>query len=101
MVGTESTAARVLSDLRSAQPADPTLQSLLHLLSAKLELCGRLPVFEYEAVQHGHQASARAFHDLAEVERRSFNDLLACLRRHLEETTQHTATTDAAGSRTN
>jgi hypothetical protein len=99
MVGLESTAARVLSDLRSAQPADPTLQNLLRLLSSKLELCGRLPVFEYEAVQQGHHTSARAFHDLAEVERRSFNELIACLRRHLEETTQQPAPADAGDRR--
>jgi hypothetical protein len=74
-----------ISDLRGAQPADATLQNLLGVLSAKLELCSRLPIFEYEAGNEGHEATAAAFRHLAEVERRSFNEMLACLRQHLEE----------------
>jgi hypothetical protein len=74
-----------ISDLRGAQPADATLQNLLSVLSAKLELCSRLPIFEYEAGNEGHEATAAAFRHLAEVERRSFNEMLACLRQHLEE----------------
>jgi hypothetical protein len=77
-----------ISDLRGAQPADATLQNLLSVLSAKLELCSRLPIFEYEAGNEGHETSAAAFRALADVERRSFNELLECLRRHLEETTR-------------
>jgi hypothetical protein len=83
----ESSAARRLSDLRKAQPGDPTLQNLLSVLSNKLDLCARLPIFEYEAGSQGHEAAADAFKRLAEVERNSFNDLLVCLRRHLDETT--------------
>jgi hypothetical protein len=86
VTGTESTAARVLSDLRAAQPADPTLQDLVRVVSAKLELCSRLPVVEYEAARAGYRSSATALHDLALVERQSLNELLMCLRNHLEET---------------
>jgi hypothetical protein len=75
-----------ISDLRGAQPADTTLQNLLGVLSAKLELCSRLPIFEYEATNEGHEACAATFRQLADAERRSFDDLLVCLRRHLEET---------------
>jgi hypothetical protein len=75
-----------ISDLRGAQPADATLQNLLSVLSAKLELCSRLPIYEYEAGNEGHDACAKAFRQLAEGERRSFNDLLTTLRLHLEET---------------
>lgn len=74
-----------LSDLRRAQPADSTMQNLLVLLSSKLELCSRLPVYEYEAGSEGHAACAEAFHKLADTERESFNDLLTCLQHHLEE----------------
>ena len=81
----DSAAARRLSDLRRAQPADATLQNLLRLLSTKLELCARLPVFEYEAGNDGHARCAAAFRDLADVERQSFNELLVCLRDHLDE----------------
>jgi hypothetical protein len=77
-----------ISELRGAQPADATLQNLLSVLSAKLELCSRLPIFEYEAGNEGHHTSAAAFRQLADFERRSFNELLVCLRLHLEETTR-------------
>jgi hypothetical protein len=82
----DSNPARRLSELRRAQPADPTLQNLLGILSAKLELCARLPVFEYEAGSQGHDHCARTFRRLAELERQSFNEILACLRRHIDET---------------
>lgn len=84
----ESEAARRLSDLRRAQPGDRTLQNLLGILSAKLDLCARLPVFEYEAGSQGHEACLKAFRRLAEVERQSFEELLACLRAHLDETSR-------------
>jgi len=86
VVSNPSSAGRRLSDLTRVQPADRTLQNLLGTLSAKLEICSRLPVYEYEAASEGHEASAVAFHELAELERRSFYDLLACLRVHLDET---------------
>jgi hypothetical protein len=82
----ESSAARRLSDLR-ARPADATLQNLLATLSAKLDLCGRLPIYEYEADREGHEATAATFHGLLEAERRSFEELVLALRRHLEATT--------------
>ena len=82
-----ATAARRLSDLRRAQPGDPTLQNLLGVLSAKLELCSRLPIYEYEAGTQGHEQAVVAFRHLAEVERDSFNEILSTLRHHLDETT--------------
>jgi hypothetical protein len=77
--------SRRLSDLSAAHPADRTLENLLRTLTAKLDLCARLPVFEYEADTDGHPACADAFHQLGLSERRSFEDLLDCLRQHLEE----------------
>jgi hypothetical protein len=82
----DTNAARSLQDLRRAQPADATLQNLLGVLSAKLELCARLPIFEYEAGAEGHDDCADAFRVLADTERASFNALLDCLRRHLRAT---------------
>lgn len=72
-----------LSDLRRANPADATLHNLLAVLSDKLELCARLPVLEYEASNEGHEGCAVAFRRLAEVERRSLDDMLDCLHQHL------------------
>ena len=75
-----------INDLRGAQPADATLQNLLGVLSSKLELCSRLPIYEYEASNEGHEECAAAFRALADVERRSFNELLDALRLHLDTT---------------
>jgi hypothetical protein len=77
--------ARRLSDLSAAHPADRTLENLLRTLTAKLDLCARLPVYEYEADSEGHVASAAAFQQLGSYERQSFDELLQCLRRHLDE----------------
>lgn len=77
-------AARRLADLQRAQPADATLRNLLGCLNAKLDLCARLPVFEWEAGNEGYESSANAFRRLAEAERRSCAEILDCLREHLE-----------------
>jgi hypothetical protein len=76
---------RRLSDLTAAHPADRTLENLLRTLTAKLDICARLVVFEYEADAEGHDASAQAFERLAISERRDFDELLRSLRRHLDE----------------
>ena len=85
MLEDERSAAPLLDDLRRAQPGDATLQNLLRIISTKLDLCGRLPIYEYEAGIEGHRDCAAAFNDLATVERESFNTLVNCLRGHLEE----------------
>jgi hypothetical protein len=80
-----SDATRRLSDLRRAQPADATLRNLLGVVSAKLELCASLPVFEWEAGSEGYEECAAAFRSLAEAERRSCSDVLDRLREHLDQ----------------
>jgi hypothetical protein len=70
--------------LARAHPADRTLQNLLSTLNSKLDMCARLPVYEYEAATEGHQDAADAFRGLAETERRTFNELVVTLRRHLD-----------------
>ncbi len=77
-------ATRRISDLRRAQHADATLKNLLGVLSAKLDLCASLPVFEFEADTEGYPECAAAFHDLAEAERRSCTHVLEQLRAMLE-----------------
>jgi hypothetical protein len=77
--------ARRLSDLSAAHPADRTLENLLRTLTAKLDLCARLPVYEYEADSEGHHSSAAAFQQLGAYEREMFDELLQSLRRHLDE----------------
>ena len=72
-----------INELRG-DPGDATLQNLLGVLSAKLDLCARLPVFAFEAGNAGNESCALAFRRLADTERRSFDELLACLKTHLE-----------------
>jgi hypothetical protein len=76
---------RRLTDLRRAQPADATTQTLFQLLNSKIELCGQLVIYEYEAATEGHEACAEAFRELADVERASYQTLLKCLTNLLAE----------------
>src|SRR3712207_537592 len=76
---------RSLSDLRRVHPTDSTLQNLLTLLRAELDLCARLPVFEYEAATEGHDEAASLLHTLGEAERANVEALLDTLRRHLDQ----------------
>ncbi len=80
-----SEATRRLTDLRRGQPADATLKNLLQVLSAKLELCASLPVYEWEAGSEGYEECAAAFRDLADAERRSCNRVIDRLREHLDQ----------------
>lgn len=75
-----------LNELRRACPCDATLQNLLVLLTAKLDLSARLPVFEYEADSEGFAEVASFLSALASAERESLHDLLASLRQHLDRT---------------
>jgi hypothetical protein len=77
-----------LGDLRRVQPADATTKNLLALLTAKLEICAGLPVWEWEAVNEGHERCAATLHDLADTERRSCTRVMECLRIHLERQTE-------------
>jgi hypothetical protein len=81
----EHDATERLSNLRRAQPEDPTLKNLLAVLSAKLDLSARLPVCEWEAAQAGDAHSAAAFRRLAEEERESCALVVDCLHQHLEQ----------------
>ena len=80
----QSEPTRRLTDLRRAQPTDATLRNLLGVLTAKLELCASLPVYEWEAGSEGHDDCAAAFRMLAQAERESCNEVLDRLREHLE-----------------
>jgi hypothetical protein len=92
-----SNAVRRLNELRATMPADHTLQNLLGVLNAKLELCSKLPIYEYEAVSQGHTHCVRAFQLLAERERSSFDEILATLRVHLDITAAAHKPSDVAG----
>jgi hypothetical protein len=80
----ETDASLRLSNLRRAQADDPTLKNLLGILTTKLELCSRLPVFEWEAAHEGDANCAATFKRLAEEERRSCSYIIDCLQQHLE-----------------
>jgi hypothetical protein len=75
-----------LAELRSAQPCDTTLQNLLSILNAKLDLSARLPVFEYEADSEGFPEAASFMSALASAERESVQDVVRSLRLHLDGT---------------
>lgn len=82
----QTSTAQRLAELRRAQPHDATLQNLLTVLSTKLDLSTRLPVFEFEADSEGFPDAASFMSALASAERESLQDVLASLRQHLDRT---------------
>jgi hypothetical protein len=82
----QTSTAQRLAELRRAHPHDATLQNLLAVLNAKLDLSARLPVFEYEADSEGFADTASFMSALASAERESLEDILASLRLHLDRT---------------
>src|SRR3954471_3409746 len=82
----QTSTAQRLSELRRAHPYDATLQNLLALLTAKLDLSARLPVFEYEADSEGFPETRSFLSALASPERETLHEVLGSLRRHLDET---------------
>jgi hypothetical protein len=88
-----------LADLAPSHPADRTLQNLLSMLSATLDLCSRLPIYEYEAASEGHGAAAEAFHELSVIQRDAVNGLIVRLRDHVDQVVGEAhAGTEAANS---
>lgn len=75
-----------LADLRRAHPYDATLQNLLAVLTTKLDLSTRLPVYEYEADSEGFSDIASFLSALASAERDSVQEILGTLRQHLDRT---------------
>jgi hypothetical protein len=80
----QTSTAQRLAELRRAHPHDTTLQNLLAILTAKLDLSSRLPVYEYEADSEGFADTASFMSALASAERESLEDILASLRLHLD-----------------
>jgi hypothetical protein len=89
MTGGDTPNGTGIGELRRRQPADETMRNLLELTSEKLDLCGRLPVYELEAANEGHAATARLFSELADVERASFDALKARLVIEIDESSRH------------
>jgi hypothetical protein len=83
---TERSSTQRLTELRSALPYDATLQNLVTVLTMKLDLCARLPIFEYEAESEGFTDSASFFGALASAERTSVNEIRRSLQSHLAAT---------------
>ena len=85
----QTSTAQRLAELRRAHPHDATLQNLLAVVSVKLDLSARLPVFEYEADSEGFADTASFLSSLASAERDSLQDVLTSLRHHLDRTVGH------------
>lgn len=82
--GQKQTSARRLSELRSASPVDATLENLIRVITIKLDLCARLPIFEYEAGEEGASDCAAVFTALAAEERTQVQELVRSLHGHIE-----------------
>jgi hypothetical protein len=73
-----------LADLRRQRPGDATLRDLLEILGSKLELCRRLPVYQYDAAHDGFDACAAELAELIVMERRMCERVVEMLHGHLE-----------------
>jgi len=82
----QTTGSGRLNELRRAHPSDVTLQNLLAVLTTKLDLCSRLPVYEFEADNEGLADAASFFGALASAERETVYELVQSLRAHLDRT---------------
>jgi hypothetical protein len=85
-----SSTTQRLAELRSAQPCDTTLQNLLSILNAKLDLSA--------ADSEGFQEAASFMSALASAERESVHDVLRSLRMHLETTSGRFASSSGTSS---
>jgi rubrerythrin len=72
-----------LSELRDERGIDQTLQNLLRALTLNLELRARYRVFEFEAAQDGHPATAQLFRELWEAESEQIAVLMSGLHARL------------------
>ena len=72
-----------LSELRDERGIDQTLQNLLRALTLNLELRARYRVFEFEAAQDGHPATAQLFRGLWEAESEQIAVLMSGLHERL------------------
>jgi hypothetical protein len=75
-----------LSELRDEQGVDQTLQNLLRALTLNLELRARYRVFEFEAGQDGHAATAQLFRELRDLGSEQIAALMAGLQDRLGDT---------------
>lgn len=71
---------RRLAELRRTYPSDSTLENLLTVLRAELDLCSRLPIFAYEATTEGHEDCAAMLEALAGDKRATVDQVLAMLQ---------------------
>jgi hypothetical protein len=77
---------RRIEDIQAAFPRESTLQNLLQLSNEKLETCGRLAIYAYEANREGFAEAADLFARLSANGRTEVEQLLTTLQRHLEAT---------------
>jgi hypothetical protein len=68
--------SRALNQIRAGRPGQDTLYNLIATLDAKLELAGRLAVFEFEASEEGFDDCAEAFHRIASEDRAAIEALM-------------------------
>jgi hypothetical protein len=90
----KQSAGRRLAELRRGYPTDATLENLLTILRAELDLCAKLPLYAYEATTEGHEDCASLLETHADTERAHVEQILATLRDLLA---QRGSRTEASG----
>jgi rubrerythrin len=77
--------ATSIERIRTEQPVKNTVHNLIQTLSTKLDSAARYGLYQEDASADGMEDCADVFARLAERDRESINDLLECLKGHIDD----------------
>jgi rubrerythrin len=75
----------VAEQIRAEEPVKNTIHNLIQTLSVRLDSAARYSLYQDDARKDGFDDWADAFGAMAERDMESVDQLLTCLRKHLEE----------------
>jgi rubrerythrin len=74
-----------LEQIRTEQPVKNTVHNLVQCLSTKLDSAARYGLYQDDARQDGMDDCAEVFANLAARDRECIEELLRCLRDHIDD----------------
>jgi rubrerythrin len=74
-----------LEQIRTEQPVKNTVHNLVQTLSVKLDSAARYGLYREDATKDGFHDCADVFARLSDREQESIEDLVQCLREHIDE----------------
>jgi len=74
-----------IEQIRTEQPVKNTVHNVVQTLSTKLDSAARYGLYQEDARQDGMEDCAEVFARLADRDRESIEELLGCLRDHIDD----------------